>query len=94
MDTESFRLHAVISGSVQGVGFRQFVLRHAQRLALHGWVRNRWDRKVELTAEGTQQDLQILLERISEGPPASSVRNVDVEWKPPTGEFDSFEVTG
>jgi acylphosphatase len=94
MDTESVRLHVVVSGSVQGVGFRQYVLRHANRLSVHGWVRNRWDRKVELIAEGTRQELQLLLERITEGPPASSVRNVDAEWTQPTGEFHSFEVKG
>lgn len=94
MDRQSVRLHVIVCGSVQGVGYRQFVLRHARKLSVHGFVRNRWDRKVELIAEGMRQELQLLLDRISEGPPASSVRHVEVEWEQPTGEFHSFEITG
>lgn len=85
---------AIVSGSVQGVGFRQFCLRHAQRLALTGWVRNRWDRKVELVAEGAQTDLEEFLDRIHAGPPAATVRHVDVTWDTATGSFTSFDIIG
>ena len=94
MNAGLVRLRATISGSVQGVGYRQFVLHHAQRLSLHGWVRNRWDRKVELIAEGQRHDLQLLLDHLAEGPPASSVRAIDVEWAEPTNEFRAFEIRG
>jgi hypothetical protein len=46
------RLHAVVHGRVQGVGFRYFVMREARALGLSGWVRNQADGSVEVEAEG------------------------------------------
>jgi acylphosphatase len=87
------RLHATVSGFVQGVSFRYFVLDQASQLDLTGWVRNRWEGSVELTAEGRHLDLETLLLALRHGPPMASVENVDFEWLPYTGEFSSFDVT-
>ena len=86
------RLHATVVGRVQGVSFRYFVTEEAQRLALKGWVRNRYNGDVEVTAEGTRYDLEQLLQLLHEGPSMAYVTEVQAEWLPATGEFTSFWV--
>ncbi|MGH9482471.1 MAG: acylphosphatase [Terriglobales bacterium] len=65
-----------VSGEVQGVGFRMFVLRLALDLKLTGWVRNRADTSVEVAAWGSVASLQQLEHRLRQGPPAARVREV------------------
>ncbi len=65
------RLHVIVRGQVQGVGFRWFVVRLADQLDLTGWVMNRPDRALELVAEGPPGRLDELLEALHEGPPAT-----------------------
>jgi acylphosphatase len=86
------RLHAVVHGHVQGVNFRYYTVRAAQRLGLTGWVANRWDGSVETVAEGRRRDLDELLGHLHRGSPAAFVQRVDAEWQPATGEFTSFRV--
>lgn len=88
------RIHLIISGDVQGVGFRAFVLRRAQDLRCVGWVRNREDGAVEVVAEGPQEKLEELIDAcLAKRDPASQgVKHVDVVWKKATGEFVSFEI--
>jgi acylphosphatase len=75
------RLHALVEGVVQGVGFRFFVTNYAEELHLTGWVRNLWDGRVELTAEGPKTTLELLLKHLQEGPRSAHVSNVDVQWQ-------------
>ena len=84
-------LHATVSGRVQGVGFRMFVVDEAQRLDLKGWVRNCFDSTVEVTAEGRQADLEELARALHDGPPLARVQRVDIEWRSATGEYAAFE---
>ncbi len=86
------RLHAVVDGSVQGVGFRAFVIDHAQILNLTGWVRNTFAGQVEVTAEGPHSALENLLDRLRTGPRMAYVSEVRQEWLPATGEFRSFDI--
>ena len=86
------RLHAVIDGIVQGVGFRQHTLHCAHRLHVTGLVKNRRDRKVELIAEGTRAELEDFLAAVREGPPASLVRHVDISWEVANGTFSDFTI--
>ena len=58
----------VVQGRVQGVGYRYFVLRHAEELGLAGYARNQADGTVEVVAEGADAALRKLEERLSEGP--------------------------
>ena len=92
MENEQTRLHAIVEGRVQGVGFRAFVERNAWQLGVTGWVRNRWDGTVELTAEGDRAALDQLLGAIRRGPQASRVTRVEPHWKPATGEFSRFSM--
>jgi acylphosphatase len=87
------RVHARVLGSVQGVGFRMFVVDQAQRLGLAGWVRNCWDDTVEVTAEGDPETLEALVEALHHGPRMAVVENVQVEWQEATGEFKQFWIT-
>jgi acylphosphatase len=86
------RLHAKIEGRVQGVGFRYFVQRKAVEFQLVGWVKNMWDRSVELVAEGDEGSLDNLLAAIHRGPTGSNVTNVEFSWKEYKGEFETFKV--
>ena len=92
MSDAAQRLDAVVHGRVQGVGFRMHVRTEARRLGLTGWVANEPGRSVHCVAEGSRENLERLLEHLREGPPGASVERVDVDWPPPTGEFDGFGV--
>ncbi len=92
-DETNSRLHATVKGRVQGVSFRYFVLEQAERLSLMGWVRNRWNGSVEVMAEGSRKNLELLLLALRDGPPMASVSDVNFEWLPYTGEFAGFQMT-
>jgi acylphosphatase len=66
----------VISGRVQGVGFRAFAQRAAQEIGLTGWVRNLANGDVEAHANGSPEQLDELEARLRAGPPWSEVRHV------------------
>lgn len=87
------RLHAVVEGRVQGVGFRYFVLDQAEALGVNGWVRNTFNGNVEVMAEGSREQIAVLLQILRKGPPASWVEQVKTEWIPATGEFNSFIIS-
>ena len=89
---ETLRLHAYVEGDVQGVGFRYFVVRSAQDHNLTGWVRNRYDGRVEVVAEGELADLNRLLAQLRQGPTSSDVKNVDYAFSEARGEFNRFSV--
>jgi acylphosphatase len=82
----------MVTGLVQGVGFRYFVRSRAMHLGLDGWVANRADGSVAVVAEGERADLERLAEALSVGPPGASVRDVEVEWSASTGGLQGFAV--
>jgi len=86
------RLHALVRGDVQGVGFRYFVQRKARQLRLPGWVRNNDDGSVELVAEGEREALEQLKRAVEEGPGAARVEGVDVQWSQGTGGLKAFDL--
>ena len=67
----------IVSGRVQGVGFRWFVMREAARLDLAGYVRNLPDGTVEVVAQGAVSALVSLESALRHGPPAARVDGVD-----------------
>lgn len=94
MDAQQIlRLHAVVQGRVQGVGFRAFVFNRAEQLGLTGWVRNTADGSVEVLAEGERQVLEKFVTDLMQGPRAAFVIQVEQDWLPATGEFSRFDVT-
>lgn len=69
-------IHLEVSGRVQGVGFRWFVVEKARRLQLSGWVRNRPDGRVEIAASGNVDALAQLESAVTNGPPGAQVTKV------------------
>jgi len=90
--TETKRLHAIIEGYVQGVGFRYFTMEQARSLGLSGWVRNLPNGCVEVSAEGNQAGLEEFLKRLYEGPPGAYVRNINYEYSNSSGDERPFQV--
>lgn len=86
------RLHATVYGLVQGVGFRYFTLWQASDIGVTGYVRNLANGAVEVVAEGTQTQLEKLLKKLQQGPPAARVERVIAHWEDARGEFDRFGV--
>ncbi|HKW36825.1 MAG TPA: acylphosphatase [Burkholderiales bacterium] len=82
--------HLVISGRVQGVGFRYSMAEEAERLGVTGWVRNRRDGTVEAVVDGDPRGLEAILAWARRGPPAARVTGVlAVET---AGSFERFEM--
>ena len=92
MADQTKRLHATIHGKVQAVRFRYFTQQAAKQLGLTGWVRNRFNRTVEMVAEGEEGKLQDLLDFVKRGPPSANVTLVDHTWGTGTGEFKKFKI--
>lgn len=86
------RVHAVISGRVQGVFYRANTKKVADKLGLTGWVRNLPDGRVEVVAEGERQVIDKLINYLHKGPMIAKVNRVDFDIKKFTGEFSEFEV--
>lgn len=82
----------LVSGHVQGVGFRWFVRRTAQELGVTGWVRNRNDGRVEAEAAGEPDALAELERRLREGPPGAAVAAVAVEEVPEAEPRERFDI--
>lgn len=86
------RLDATIYGRVQGVGFRWFVMRRAERLGLVGWVANEAEGTVRVVVEGQPESLEDLATDLRSGPPGAVVDRVEAHTTPPTGEFSRFHI--
>ncbi|MBN2453753.1 MAG: acylphosphatase [Candidatus Omnitrophica bacterium] len=85
------RAHIHYEGFVQGVGFRFAAERAATSMGLSGWARNLGDGRVEVLCEGDERRITGFLEKMAEifG---SQIRNSDIEWSKPTGEFSGFDI--
>ncbi len=83
---------AVVSGRVQGVGFRAFAHRAAAEAGVRGWVRNLPDGSVETVIEGEPEAVNRYLERLRRGPLIGKVTRVAEEAASPQG-FQNFEIT-
>jgi acylphosphatase len=75
------RVHMIVEGLVQGVGFRWFVARHAEALGLDGYVRNLYNGNVEIEAEGDRSLVEEFIKEVRVGPRAAHVSKVHLEWQ-------------
>jgi acylphosphatase len=91
---EPVRVHAIVRGDVQGVGFRYFVADHARDAGLRGWVRNRADGSVECVAEGLRDVVEELVEALRRGPTSAAVERVETDWLEPKADLDGFQILG
>lgn len=86
------RIHVFVSGRVQGVAFRWVTSDVALQLKVFGWARNLPDGRVEVVAEGEEENLKQFIEFLNKGPRYAKVRNIEIEWIDYIGEFASFEI--
>ena len=77
---------------MQGVGFRYTVESVALALGVNGWVRNLPDGRVEAVCEGSEKKLGLLLEQIADGPMKRHIKDTQIFWEDPTGEFEEFQI--
>ncbi len=82
----------IVSGHVQGVGFRDFTRRTAQSIGVAGWVRNRGDGTVEVLVEGEEAQLDQMLDALGDGPASARVEEMEVAEVEPTGKLEGFSV--
>jgi len=93
MENENnIRLHVILQGFVQGVGFRFFVYRAGQDLQLQGWVRNRINGNVEILADGSRKKLDAFLKEVRKGPQMAQVVKIDVEWQKSKSDLSPFTI--
>ncbi|HEV3246719.1 MAG TPA: acylphosphatase [Beijerinckiaceae bacterium] len=85
-------VHVMISGIVQGVGYRAFVERQAISLGLCGWVRNRKDGSVEAIFSGEAASVNAILTACQRGPRLAMVEEVRVTERSVDGELREFDV--
>ena len=89
---ERHRLHIFYSGRVQGVGFRYTVRTLALGFEVAGTVRNLADGRVELTAEGSRQELDGFCKAIQDSELSHFIQQEQAEWLPAKNEFRGFEI--
>ena len=86
------QLTTIVHGSVQGVSFRYYTRRAANRLGVTGWVANQRNGTVKVVAEGDEATLQEFLTFLREGSPAARVERVDATWAEAEDAFQNFSV--
>jgi len=86
-------MQILYSGRVQGVGFRYAVRTLAAGFEVTGAVRNLADGRVELTAEGTQTELDAFREAIHDAGLAANIRQEIASWAAPSGGYTGFAIS-
>ncbi|OGB60262.1 MAG: hypothetical protein A2Y94_02110 [Caldithrix sp. RBG_13_44_9] len=90
MEKTAFK--ALVSGMVQGVGYRYYAAREASTFQITGYVKNLPDGRVEVFAEGSREDLDQFLEKLRRGPRFGFVEHVEVEWLDYEARFKKFSI--
>lgn len=83
----------IVSGAVQRVGYRDFVVQAAQNYNLKGYVKNREDGDVEILAQGIPDELKLFIEELHAGSVLARVTSVGAEWRTPKKQYDDFELS-
>jgi len=80
----------IISGIVQGVGFRYFTINQAKAYGLKGYVKNKTDGKVEIEVEGTKEIILEFIKQLHIGPSSADVKDIEIEWSEYKNKYDVF----
>lgn len=86
------QLQIIVSGTVQGVGFRYFTQMKAVQFGITGWVKNQPDGTVEIVATGDKEDLDQFISQLREGNPFSKVSDIKIEQLTEVIPFKSFKI--
>lgn len=86
------RVHAAVHGRVQGVAFREYTRREAERLGVSGWVKNQPDGTVAVFCEGEGNQIDALVAWLSKGSPYAMVSRVEWREEEPQGETGPFVI--
>jgi acylphosphatase len=86
------RVHIMAVGRVQGVNYRWFTMTTAQKLGLKGWVTNLDNGNVEAEVEGDQDQVNILIDMLREGPPLARVDQLNVSPPESVYGYKDFRV--
>jgi acylphosphatase len=86
------RARLLISGIVQGVGYRYSCRRQAQGLGLTGWVRNLPDGRVEAVLQGTREQIEAMIKWCYRGPEEARVSDIGVAYETPGDDFKDFGI--
>ncbi|MBI4495973.1 MAG: acylphosphatase [Deltaproteobacteria bacterium] len=86
------RAKVIAQGAVQGVNFRYYTQREAQRRSVTGWVRNLPDGTVAAVFEGEEEDVEAMVQWCRQGPPSARVTQLIVQPEVYRGEFSSFSI--
>jgi len=82
----------IVSGRVQGVGFRNFSLRSARALHLLGTVQNLSDGRVALLVQGQKGKIETLINTLHQGPERAEVSGVEVNWQCSSPQISDFSI--
>ena len=85
-------IHAIVSGRVQMVMYRDFAQRKARALGLAGTVRNLKDGTVEVIAQGEPHKLRQFIAKLHEGSVLARVEGVSVDWRSSNEQYDDFSI--
>lgn len=89
---EVIRVHILVKGRVQAVGFRAHVEYHALQIGVLGWVRNVGKDSVEAVAEGKRSQIEWFIDMVKQGPKLARVDDAQVEFGEALGELIGFTV--
>ncbi|MBL1215116.1 MAG: acylphosphatase [Ignavibacteriae bacterium] len=92
MSNELVRAEILVSGLVQGVGFRYFVMREAHKLNLAGYVKNLYTGEVLSVVEGEKFAVEDFFQKLKVGPMHAHVKNASIQWSDYKNEFSTFEI--
>ena len=85
-------VYIIIKGKVQGVSFRYFTLKQAQKLNIVGWVRNIPNGTVEAVAQGNKKNLELFIKKLKEGSSLSRVDDVILNWEHQKKDYENFAI--
>ena len=85
-------VHIIVHGKVQGVFFRDFTHKTANKLSINGWVRNLPDGTVEACGYGSEINIELFIKELRIGPSASRVDNLDIDHIDFDSVYSSFEI--
>ena len=90
--TMEIRAHVLVSGLVQGVGFRYFVYNRAISFGLVGYVRNIYSGEVEIEIEGDRSMIEEFIKEVKVGPRVAHIKDLKIEWLKCSKSYTNFEI--